>query len=254
MITLPLFGPRQALLDQPSIDWLYQVFSWAQQQLGGDYFHQYTCLVEPTNAFFPGRVESPEGLAELLFGQVAGYAGMAHWPFRLVDGVACEAAEVLPVQLPADLRQRADAAGTAPRTAAALEIGYDPSQLRNPQVAIATYAQGLAHHLAAAVGELPPGGRENWYQVTEVVAVYLGFGIMLSNTAFTFRPGCGGCGVAGRDNALSEFDITYSLAIFCALKGLDANAAVPHLKRSLRGYFKRALKQVTAHRGRLSVH
>ena len=164
------------------------------------------------------------------------------------------AAEVLPVQLPADLRQRADAAGTAPRTAAALEIGYDPSQLRNPQVAIATYAQGLAHHLAAAVGELPPGGRENWYQVTEVVAVYLGFGIMLSNTAFTFRPGCGGCGVAGRDNALSEFDITYSLAIFCALKGLDANAAVPHLKRSLRGYFKRALKQVTAHRGRLSVH
>ena len=40
---------------------------------------------------------------------------------------------------------------------------------------------------------------------------------------------------------LSQFDITYALALFCVLKGIPQGECLRHLKSALRPHFKRCL-------------
>ena len=80
-----------------------------------------------------------------------------------------------------------------------------------------------------------------------MLAVYLGFGLMFANSAFTFRGGCGSCynPNANRDAYLSEQEATYALAIFCVLKEIPNSMVTGHLKSHLRGFFKRAVKEIS---------
>ncbi|MGB5650137.1 MAG: hypothetical protein WBM59_08640, partial [Sedimenticolaceae bacterium] len=47
-----------------------------------------------------------------------------------------------------------------------------------------------------------------------------------------------------RQAYVSQHDITYALAIFSALKGLPQKEVLAHLKKSLRGHFKQASREV----------
>jgi hypothetical protein len=78
-----LFTPKPAL-DEPSIAWIFAVFAWALRWFDAGYFRDQTLLIAPTNDFFPGRVDSVQGMAELIFRATTGYAGMGHWPLRLM--------------------------------------------------------------------------------------------------------------------------------------------------------------------------
>jgi hypothetical protein len=82
--------------------------------------------------------------------------------------------------------------------------------------------------------------------VTELLAVYLGFGLMFANSAFTFRGGCGSCynPAANRDAYLSEQEATYALAIFAVLKDISNSTVTGHLKSHLRGFYKKAVKEI----------
>ena len=44
---------------------------------------------------------------------------------------------------------------------------------------------------------------------------------------------------------ISQYDTTYALALFCHLKEIPPRALLPHLKKSLRGFFKRAMKDIS---------
>ena len=125
-----------------------------------------------------------------------------------------------------------------------IPIPYDPILVNNPEALIAGLAQNLAYHLGAAAGEPPPGGLQNWPQATEIMGVFLGFGVLFANTAFQFQTkSCGSCGSPSpqRQAFLSQFDITYALALFSVLKGIPHGEAVRHLKSALRPHYKRCL-------------
>jgi hypothetical protein len=238
---------REPPLDEASIQWLFDVFGWALRYLDARTFFEETILVTPTNEHFPGRADSPTAMAQLILARTAGYAGMAHWPMRLVGpGEAPPPAVVPRVEIPGGLRrmQTAQEQLPAPAEAARLSVGYDPALVGNPEALIAGFAQVLAHYLGSAVQQPVPGGLQNWPQTTEVLGVFLGFGLMFANTAFEFRPrSCGSCGgpPATREAFLSQYDITYALAIFCTLKGIRGRAATSHLKQSLRPHFRRCM-------------
>jgi hypothetical protein len=132
-------------------------------------------------------------------------------------------------------------------TLAAIPVAYDPNQVMNPEAIIATFAHTLSHHLATTAGEVPPGGEQNWPQATELLAVFMGFGLMFANSAFTFQKGgCGSCGstATARHAYLSQYDITYALALFTVLKGIPGKQVASHLKSSLRSFYKKALRDV----------
>jgi hypothetical protein len=240
-----MFGllERRPLLDATYAGWMFDVYAWALRNFDPVMFRDETELVTPTNHHFPGRANSPEEMAILIFDRVVAYAGMAHWPLRLLPPGSCVLEPSTEVQVVAGARgSRAAAAESSP---ASLTLSYEPESLNNPEAMIAVFAHTLAHYLATSAKEPPPGGAENWPHTTEILAVFLGFGLMFANTALILpRGGCCGGPVVRRQAYVSQHDITYALAIFAVLKGMSPKRVLGHLKKSLRGHFKQALREV----------
>lgn len=233
-------------LDEESIEWIFQVFAWALRNLDSGRFRDRAILVNPTNEHFPGRADSPHSMAELIFRATAEYAGIDHWPLRLLEPGQALPDTTVQVRLAAPLDKTMDSAPAPAPPVEPIPIAYDPALINNPEALIAGLAQTLAHHLGNAAGEAPPGGLRNWPQATEVLAVFLGFGLLLANTAFAFQArSCGSCGPSPQRQAfLSQYDITYALALFCTLKEIPTREALRHLKKSLRPHFKRCLRDI----------
>ena len=234
---------RRPLLDETYAGWIFDVYAWALRNFDPVMFRDETVLVTPTNQHFPGRANNADEMANLIFDRVVAYAGMAHWPLRLLPPDSCVLEPATEVRVVADTRgSRAVAADTS---SASLTLSYDPDYLNNPEAMIAVFAHTLAHYLGSSATEPPPGGTENWPHVTELLAVFLGFGLMFANTALVLpRGGCCGGPVVRRQAYVSQHDITYALAIFSALKGLPQKEVLKHLKKSLHGHFKQALREV----------
>jgi len=242
---LNLFKKQREVLDDASIAWQFELFAWALREFDSDLFFQSTLLVTPTNEHFPGRVDSVEGMANLILEQVKQYAHLGHWPCRLVTQDVYDQSQQGRVAIPGAVRRGGDI--LPPNTEAQLIIAYDPGQVGNPEALIGSLAHTLAHYLATMAKEPPPGGSENWPHACEILTVFLGFGLMMANSAFNFRRGgCGSCGAAStaRESYLSQYDLTYALAIFSVLKALPEKQVIRHLKKSLRGYFKEAMRDV----------
>lgn len=128
-----------------------------------------------------------------------------------------------------------------------MTITYDKRLVAQPTALIATFAHELGHYLSATAETLPPGGEELYEPATDVIAVFMGFGLFMANSAFNFHQyadsSIAGWYVEG-GGYLNEKSLIYALAIFCALKTLNIEAIEPHLKPTLRSIFRRALSDV----------
>ncbi|MCW8958901.1 MAG: hypothetical protein OQL21_07655 [Gammaproteobacteria bacterium] len=243
------------LLDAATVQWLFDCYAWALREFDARVFREETRLVLPNDRFFPGRVESIDGMANLIFDRVKAYAGVAHWPTRLVDGRQCPAQASAQLVIAGPLRGSRGVVPQAVEEGQRLQVPYDPLLVNNPEGMIASLSHQLAHYLATLATTPPPGGEQNWPQMTEVLAVFLGFGLMFANSAFNVRlPKCGSCAPqpVDRQSFLSQYDTTYALAIFCVLKGIPNREVLPHLKGSLRGFYKKAAKAVVADQAALA--
>lgn len=228
------------------MQWLIDTFSWALRNFDATVFRDETLLVQPNDRFFPGRVDSVAGMASLICDRVKGYAGIAHWPTRLLDGRQCQLEEPPQLLLEGPLRGSEGVVPAGVEEGQRLPILYDPALINNPEAMIASFAHTFAHYLGTMAQEPPPGGEENWPHITEVLATFLGFGLLMANSAFNVRiPRCGSCAPApvDRQSFLSQHDMTYALAIFCILKAIPDREVLPHLKGSLRGFYKRARRE-----------
>ena len=237
---------REPLLDETTRDWIHEVFAWAMRHQGQQIFFGGTRLVLPTPEFFPGRADSVHGMAQLVFDSVRRHAGLDHWPCRLQEPGALAPQAYPPRALAVPTRIPHGSAMPVATGSAAL-FSYAPELVPNPEALIANFAREFAHYLAAAAPERPPAGEENWGHVTELVGVFMGFGIVLANTAFNVRVNsCGSCQgpAAERPGFLSRADLSYALALFCRLKDIAPNQARPHLKSGLRPFFRRALRDI----------
>ena len=248
---LPFFS-KQAVLDNESVAWIIKVFDWGLKHLGRKVLEQHSTLIPPSNQHFPGRASSTAEMAALMFDRSRAYADVQDWPFQLMPP-----GTPLPSQLPGSVApspiRRADtrlpvAGQQTGNSNAIIPVSYNPAMINNPEAMIAGFAQVFAHDLGAAVREPPPGGIQNWPQTTDVLGVFLGFGVMFANTAYHDQPrSCASCGSppVERQVNLPQFDVSYALALFCALKDIPNRKACKSLKSSsLRGYFKRCRQDI----------
>lgn len=242
-----LFGPR-FMFDEGTTDWIFDTYAWALESFGTDVFFQHTDLVLPDDDFFPDRLDQMDDIAEGLFTAVRKHAGMEEWPCRLV----AQEKDADPRVAPGLLIQGAPGgpAGTFSMPGGktpTVEISYNPSQLGRPEALIATFAHELAHYLVHSVKSRPPGGEELEEHATDLVAVFMGFGVFLANSAFSFRQYTD-AGVQGwqahAQGYLSESELTYCLAVFLHLKNIDRQTVESHLDRSLRKILKTATKEM----------
>jgi len=243
---LNFFRPKP-LIDDASCEWMFDTFAWALAHFDQHEFFLRTQLIQPTNEFFPGNVDSREDMAETIFNHVVKYAGLSHWPLQL------QAPQYFSGQPPALLdlsaiQRDSSTTNTLPALIAAhpLAMTYNPQQASKPGDLASSYAHHLSQHIVAQSQQLPPGGAECFNASTEIVAIFMGFGVMMANSAYTFRGGCGSCynSQANRQATLSEENVVFALALFCRLKAIPTAEATRHLKGYLRSNFKQALKQI----------
>ena len=122
-------------------------------------------------------------------------------------------------------------------------ITYDPELENDQQALVATFAHELGHYLMATAASAPPGGWELQELHTDLAAVYLGFGIFMANSAWSFGQfqSAGMIGWSSRTQGyLSEVALVSALAIFQRLIGRDPVEAAPYLEDHLRKEVRRA--------------
>jgi hypothetical protein len=244
------FFKTQPLLDESSSRWIFDAFAWAIEHYDSEFFARDSQLVLPNNAFFPTRANSVDELANSVFEKVSLYSGLTKWPFKLV-----EPQQYFPQQYqiehPTAVIRGDKADDTTHQNMLQnpqdkLMVSYDPVQLNQPQVMVANYAAMLAGYLTGLSNQPPPGGEEHRAPAIEILAIFMGFGVMFANTAYAFRGGCGSCHnhAANRTAVLTENEAVYALALFAALKDIDNKTATEHLKKHLRSSYKQAIKQI----------
>jgi len=206
-------------------------------------FHLQTQLVLPNEVFFPIRVQSVQGTAELVFHKAAEYAGVSHWPWQVMDATHYH----LRGEVTLSKAAAQSFVGTRKlKLEKPLPVVYEPRLVANLEVLIASFARMLSEYLVRTVNELPPGGASRWSQGIDLVAVFLGFGVVYANGLPHLCPDA-----VQKENHLSQWDITYALAIFCTLKKIPRREVLPHLKRPLRGFFNRAMVDVATRKKHL---
>lgn len=244
----------RAAVSSETADWLAECFSWAMQNFDVERFRAQTPLILPTVAFFPEQVSSQHGMAEYVLRRVVHFSGLQAWPWRLMapqDFVA----EIPPLLgLSAAVRGDDVSGLNLMRTQDAppeLLVSYSPEQTAKPQDLVATMAHGVAQHMLWQSQLTPPGGPDYFVQAAEVLAVFMGFGVMVTNSAYTFKGSCAKCynPRADRQASLSESECLYALALFCNLQNLDRRQVAKHLKPYLAASFKSAERQISKHPG-----
>ncbi len=242
-----MFGifKKKAVLSQKDILFQIETYKWLMKHFGGDDFYVDTALILPTQEYFPSEVSNKNEAAMKTFLQVKKYAGLECWDCVLVQ----QENDPDPKVGPTLLVQGADSSplGTFSVNNETVQITYNPSLLRQPTQLVATFAHELAHYLTATASEPPPGGWENWEFVTDLTAVFLGFGIFMANTAFNFQQftdlDAQGWSI-NKNGYLTETEFCFALAIFCALKNIPLKQAITHLKPNLRKIIKRCASEL----------
>jgi hypothetical protein len=239
---LSLLGPRLPI-DRDELDWQLATFKWMEQEFGPVAPRQ---LVLPTPALFPPSSRNGHERIEDLFSHVRRLAGMADWPCELEAGQGDR-----PMKVGTALLLRHEGASPPCGTfriagdegAERIVITYNPSMAADTTGLIATFAHELSHYLMSNARTAPPGGWSLHELHTDLVAVGLGFGIFLANSARNFSQfqSAGEMGWSSRTQGyLSEGALVTGLAIFQRLGGREPEAARPWLKSYLQSDLKRA--------------
>lgn len=239
---MPLFRSKPPI-DQDEFEWLLACFAWLRAVLSDAEIRPEFVL--PDNPKLLAARTGPE-----LFGAVRELAGMEEWRCRLEK---VEADAVDPYQQV--VREGSAACGTFSVENGEAVIRYSSAMLRDPDALAATFAHELCHFLLIEAGD-PPGGPDLLEHATDCAAAYIGFGVLLANSARTFEQWSDGQMFGWRSSAngyLSEQSLVTATALFAALHGYDAKDALPALKPYLRSDMKKASKAVAQSHPDLTV-
>ena len=240
---LSLFGARLPI-DDDELEFQLATYKWIRREFGtkpGE-------LVLPTRERFPPSPNQGEARVADLFGHVKRAAGMEDWPCELRPG-----AGERPAYVGTGLLLRHEGAAPPCGTFQVMEadgrqtvvITYSPTLAGETSALVATFAHELAHYRMSTSKSAPPGGWELHELHTDLLAVWLGFGLFLANSARSFAQfqSAGEMGWAARTQGyLSEGALVTALALAERLAGRDPIAAAPYLKDYLEKDMRRAVK------------
>jgi hypothetical protein len=244
---LPHMWPftRKAVVDADTAAWHVENFAWLVRQFGGATGLAHSKLVLSTPGFFVADGESGHALARRIFDQVKAYCGMSDWEADLVaddNPLADQGALSLATVAP----QR-HALGTFGVAGNRIMISYVPALLKRPDHLIATLAHELAHYLLATTRDRPPCEEDEREFLTDLAAVYLGFGVFLANARFrheSYQAGPLQGWRIGHSGYLPEPDLIFALALFIQTKAVDPNPALACLKPHLATMLRRTLRDL----------
>lgn len=244
-----LFKTPQVI--QPTTaDSIFECFAWALDTFDTSAFIHHTKLILPTFEYFPDKANNEMDMANAICKRILGYTGLAHWPFVMVPQQAFQGTP--PPLLSLDYSRRyqdKESRIMVSNTVEELQLTYASAMMKKPMDLVASMSNLVAQHYLLQSRQTPPTGTESFNETAEIISIFMGFGVLVANSAYTFRGSCASCynPRANRTAALSENEAVFALALFTLLKGIPAPHAMKTLKPYLRSTFKKAIKQIKAH-------
>jgi hypothetical protein len=234
---------RKLIVDNETAAWHVENFAWLVRQFGGADGLAKSKLVLPKPGYFITESETGHAFALRVFDQVKAYCGMADWAADLVADDN-PLAERTPISLVTVAPQK-HALGTFGSAGNRIVISYVPALLKRPDHLIATLAHELAHYLLATARQAPPCEPDEREFLTDLTAVFLGFGVFLANARFqheAFHDGTLQGWRISHSGYLPEADLIFALALFIWSKGIDPSRALNCLKPHLGTMLRRTLR------------
>jgi hypothetical protein len=237
---------KKPLLSEVDRAFQHACYAWLLKHFGGDDFYKEAQLVLPTEDFFPTQIESPTEAAQVTFEQVKKFAGMEKWPCTLVAQEEDPNLVVAPTLIVQNAEHNPSGTFVANENNE-VTITYNPRLTANPVQMVATFAHELSHYLTATAAEPPPGGWDNWEFATDICASFLGFGIFVANSAFSFNQHTSVDSQgwqSSRSGYLTEAEHSYALALFLVLKDIPFEVALEHCDANIKSNLKRAQQEL----------
>jgi hypothetical protein len=237
------FGPR-TFLDTDDEEWQIETWRWFFGQFGGLSDLKHSPLVLPTRQFFPPTEKTGHARAQHIFDCVKRLARMPDWPCRLI--AQPRRPELLVNDIAALKPITHSPAGTFGYDGNDVVITYEPSSIDDPGQLIATFAHELAHYLLLRWRDEVPGGKDLHEFTTDLLTVYMGFGVFGASAAFNFSSDS--CGWRwSRHGYLSQRAWVLALAIFLKLRNEASETVKPFLKQHLLSELNDAMKYLDRH-------
>ncbi|HEX4860104.1 MAG TPA: hypothetical protein VFV07_02630, partial [Rhizomicrobium sp.] len=181
---MKLFGGG-TYLDEEDEAWQIETWAWFLKEFGGiDMLKRRAALVTPTKHFFPPADREGEARVAHVFDCVKRLAGMSDWHCRLI--AQPRSAEMTLAPLAALKPIKWAPAGTFAFDGNEATISYDPANSGDPFALVTVFIHELAHYLLASHVDNAPGGEAVHEYTTDLMTVYLGFGLFGANSAFNF--------------------------------------------------------------------
>lgn len=247
-----IFTKPRVVEDQTANN-IFAVFQWALENFDATAFVRSTDLVKPTRESFPDRADNELDMVKNAYARVLQYSGLASWPFVLVPQQQVAAAA--PPRLTLQTTQRANNSSAVVASNDVLMVSYSAPMLKKPMDLVASMSKAVAQHYLYQTGLVPPAGLESFNETSEILSVFMGFGVLVANSAYTFRGSCARCydPNANRVAALSESEAIFCLAVFGVLKEIPNKQITVLLKPYLRTTYKKAVKQVLRDEENLAI-
>jgi hypothetical protein len=222
-----------------SLDWL--VAQFGRVALFGDVF-------TPTDEYFPGVYTGSPADVEAVVRRLCLRMGVDRAAIAVeydADGPAAELAGHVPLHT-----DRSAAAGHFRVQDGRAVVTIREDLAARPMALVATVAHELGHVRLLAEGRVDPGARDH-EPLTDLCALYFGFGIFGANAAFDYARRAHGeytYTSTSRLGYLTEPMYGYALARYAWLRGEPAPAWARHLDTNPRAVFRQGLRYLARSR------
>ncbi len=236
-----MFGTPKAPVSDEARNWLDSAMKRLVALFGEERLRA-APVVLPTRDFFPSQWNSPEEGVEILLGRVCTLLNIPRERIDLsieYDEEAPQPMIGIPVRSEGYVgRYHQDTEAGRERVTVRLGAHSDPISV------VSTLVHELCHVLLLGDGKI---GREveDGEPLTDLLTVFLGFGIFSANAVFryaTYSDGRGQGWSMRRQGYLSEAELAYSLALWTRRRGELKPAWNKHLRGNARAYFDRSLR------------
>jgi len=244
-----------AFLDAEDEAWQLKTWQCFLLRFGGVADLKRSPLVTPSATYFPPSKTAGHARAEYVFDRVKRHAGMEDWPCKLVEQPARPEARVSEFVFLQPVN-KGFPLGTFGISHNEVVITYDPASLGEPMTLVATFAHELAHYRLAPLREELPGGEETHEFATDLMTVYMGFGIFGADQAFNFSQHQDFMGQGwkwSRQGYLPQRAWVFALAIFLQLRQQPMDDVKTYLKDYLFTDLKNAQRSLQRRPGLLAA-
>lgn len=237
-------------LKRNEMELYFRTFGWMFRNLGGMGAAGVSGPLLPTSGYFPLEGAKTHDWASEVFGWVKRYAGLSDWPAELQQGAR---KKVIPAgQLFWSPKNDTGGFGRKVEPSPAgdsINIIYHPELLNDPVALIAKLACDAAYHAKTSITEPEPEGWDFPEELTELIAIHMGFGVIVANSMVDSsrdRADLPHGWRWKRQNYLTESEALFALATFSYMSGTELPHVLSHLRASLREEYGRAYRTVKA--------